>query len=144
MTDHYEWFRRTVGQWTSERRYIFNLKTKKPTNLTTEFSIQPITEGDYDFQVIWTGQTNGAMCLKLSGNELHRDIGYFTSEPTTSLLELIDPDTLLMHTAYDGCRFREEIRLLECDNIRLRQTIGHDLETNKVILVGQYFEERVS
>jgi len=60
------------------------------------------------------------------------------------LLELIDPDTLLMHTTYDGCRFREEIRLLECDNIRLRQTIGHDLETNKVILVGQYFEERVS
>lgn len=144
MTTHHEWFRRTVGHWTSERRYIFNLETKKPTNLTTKFTIDALLDGEYDFQVVWTGQTSGTMKLKLSGNELHRDVGYFTSDPTVSFLSLLDKDTLVMHTSYDGMRFREEIRLLDDDRVRLRQTIGHNIETGEVALVGQYYEERIS
>lgn len=144
MTEYsyHDWFRRTTGQWTSERRYLFNMKTKDPVNLTTKFSIGALTEGDWDFQVIWTGQTEGVMNLKLLGNELHRDIGYFTSEPTISRLELIDRDTLVMSTSYDGKHFREEIRMLNEDSIRLRQTVGYDDLTGEPVIVGQYFEER--
>ena len=140
----HEWFRRTVGNWTSERRYIFNMETKKPTNLTTSFTIAPQTQGEFDYQVIWTGQTSGTMNLKLLGDELHRDIGYFTEEPTVSRLTMLDPDTLVMSTSYDGCTFREEIRLLKNDTVRLRQTIGYNDRTGDVTIVGQYYEELVS
>ena len=142
MTSAHEWFRRTTGKWTSQRRYLFNMKTKKPTNLTTDFSIGACTDGDWDYTVIWTGQTNGTMKLKLIGNELHRDVGYFSEEPTTSLIQLIDADTIVLSTQYSGMKFREEIRLLNNDKLRLRQTVGYDDRTGEVRLVGQYYEER--
>lgn len=110
--------------------------------MTTNFSIGALTEGEWDFQVIWTGQTEGVMNLKVLGNELHRDIGYFTTSPTISKLELVDQDTLVMRTSYDGKNFREEIRLLDGDSLRLRQTVGYDDLTGKPVIVGQYFEER--
>ena len=144
MTTSHEWFRRTTGRWTSSRRYLYNLKTKKPTNLTTEFTIRACLQGDWDFSVEWTGQTEGTMNLKLTSNELHRDIGYFTSDPTVSAISLIDPDTIVLSTSYSGMNFREEIRLLNDDKLRLRQTVGYDDKTNEVRIVGQYFEERVS
>ena len=139
----HDWFSRTTGKWTSERRYIFNMKTKKPTSLTTEFTIAPHTSGEFDYQVVWTGKTNGEMNLKLLGDQLHRDIGYFTDEPTVSKLEMVDADTLVMHTSYGGCTFREEIRFLFDDKVRLRQTIGTNDRTGEVNIVGQYYEERV-
>lgn len=142
MTSAHEWFRRTTGKWTSQRRYLFNMKTKKPTNLTTDFSIGACTDGDWDYTVVWTGQTNGTMNLKLLGNELHRDVGYFSEEPTTSLVRLIDADTIVLSTQYSGMKFREEIRLLNNDKLRLRQTVGYDDRTGEVRLVGQYYEER--
>lgn len=141
--DIHHWFRRTVGQWTSERRYLYNLKTKKPSCLTTEFTIAPQSEGEYDYSVVWTGQTNGTMNLKLIGTELHRDIGYFSDEPTVSYLSMIDRDTLLMSTSYNDSTFREEIRLLHGDQLRLRQTVGYSDRTGQPIIVGQYYEERL-
>ena len=140
----HEWFRRTVGKWTSERRYIFNMRTKKPTSMTTSFIIAPQTEGEFDYQVIWTGQTSGTMNLKLVGDELHRDIGYFTEKPTVSRLSMVDRDTLVLSTSYDGSTFREEVRLLKGDTVRLRQTIGFNDRTGDVMIVGQYYEELVS
>ena len=142
MTDFHEWFRRTTGRWTSARRYIYNLKTKKPTNLTTEFTIGACTEGEWDFTVEWTGQTEGTMNLKLLGNELHRDIGYFTSDPTISILSGVDADTIVLSTSYSGMDFREEIRLLDNDRMRLRQTVGWNQKTGEVSIVGQYTEIR--
>lgn len=143
MTTSHEWFRRTTGRWTSSRRYLYNLKTKKPTNLTTEFTIRACLQGDWDFSVEWTGQTEGTMNLKLIGNELHRDIGYFTTDPTVSTISVIDTDAIVLSTSYSGMNFREEIRLLNDDKLRLRQTVGYDEKTNEVRIVGQYFEERV-
>ena len=83
------------------------------------------------------------MNLKLLGNELHRDIGYFTADPTVSIVSAIDSDTIVLSTSYSGMNFREEIRLLNNDNLRLRQTVGYDDRTGEVRIVGQYFEERV-
>lgn len=147
MTQHHEgicdWMRRSTGSWTSQRRYLFGLKRKEPINVVTEFSIAALTEGEHDFQVTWEGQTSGVMNLKLLGNELHRDIGYYTDEPTVSLLQMIDSDTLVMSTTYGGRTFREEIRFLDDDKLRLRQTVGWDAMTGECLIVGQYFEQRL-
>ena len=137
------WFDRTCGTWISERRYIFNMKTKKPTNLTTDFSILESNVEEWDYSVIWTGQTKGTMYLKVDGDQLHRNIGYFTDEPTSSLLHKVDYDTVAFYTKYDGMRFREEIRLLHSDNLRLRQTVGFKIETGELTLCGQYLETRI-
>jgi len=137
-----DWFNRTTGRWTSERRYIFNMKTKEPVNLTTEFNISAETDGNWHYSVEWTGATSGTMKLRLSGNELHRNIGYFTDEPTVSQLSMIDSDTLVMNTSYNLQSFREEIRMLYDDKVRLRQTIGRSDEDGTITLIGQYYEVR--
>ena len=67
--------------------------------------------------------------------------GYFTDKPTNSDLTLVDDDTLVMVTTYDGTTYREEIRMLFEDSVRLRQTVA--TSGDKITLVGQYFEERV-
>jgi len=143
MTDFKPWFDRCIGDWTSQRRYIFNMKTKKPTNLTTDFSILESNVEEWDYSVIWTGQTKGTMYLKIEDDQLHRNIGYFTDEPTSSLLYKVDYDTVAFYTKYDGMRFREEIRLLHSDNLRLRQTVGFKIETGELTLCGQYLETRI-
>ena len=143
MTGFNEWFDRCVGDWTSQRRYIFNMKTKKPTNLTTDFSILESDKTDWDYSVVWTGQTKGTMYLKLEGEYLHRDVGYFTDEPTSSLLHRVDHDTIAFYIKYDGMRFREEIRFCHNDNLRLRQTVGFKIETGELTLCGQYLETRI-
>jgi len=144
MSDFKQWFHRCIGDWTSQRRYIYNMKTKKPINLTTDFTILECNIDEWDYTVMWKGQTKGTMHLKLEDGQLHRSVGYFTEEPTSSLLHKVDQDTIALYTKYDGMRFREEIRLLNSDNLRLRQTIGYNLKTGEPTLVGQYFEERIT
>ena len=137
-----QWFDRTCGTWSSERRYIFNMKTMKPTNLTTKFTIDPGERGN-QYVVNWQGQTSGTMELTLDGDQLHRSRDYFGEGAHTSRLERIDDDAIVLHTQYDGLKFREEIRLLAEDTLRLRQTIGYDEVTGAPRLVGQYYETRV-
>lgn len=137
-----QWFDRTCGTWSSERRYIFNMKTMKPTNLTTKFTIDPGERGN-QYVVNWQGQTSGIMELTLEGDLLHRSRDYFGEGAHTSRLERIDDDAIVLHTQYDGLKFREEIRLLAEDTLRLRQTIGYDEVTGAPRLVGQYYETRV-
>lgn len=135
-----QWFRRTCGEWTSERRYMFAPKLK-PVNMTTNFTI---SEGNHGkFIVDWTGQTAGQMVLTLDGDTLHRSRDYFGDGANSSKIELVDHDTVVLRTSYDGCRFREEVRMIEEDCFRLRQTVGYDLETGQLRLVGQYFETRI-
>ena len=69
-----QWFRRTCGEWTSERRYMFAPKLK-PVNMTTNFTISEGNNGK--FIVDWTGQTAGQMVLTLDGDTLHRSRDYF-------------------------------------------------------------------
>ena len=128
-----------TGNWVSYRRYL-TLPAKKNDTYATEFTIG--VDGD-KVSVNWDGDaSSGSMNLTLDGSTLHRDIGYFTDEPNDSKLEKLDDDTIVMYSAYDGMEFREEIRLLNDDKNRLRQTVGY--RRGKPFLVGQYWEERVS
>ena len=131
--------RRTCGSWTSERRYLFAPKFT-PVNLTTKFSITELT-GDV-FQVVWEGNTSGTMELTLDGSTLHRSRDYFGEGANSSKIELVDQDCIVLRTQYDGTRFREEVRMIEEDMFRLRQTVGYNVETGQLVLAGQYFETR--
>ena len=135
-----QWFRRTTGKWTSERRYLFAPKMK-PTNMTTEFTIG-LGERSNIFVVEWTGRTEGQMILTLEGDTLSRSRDYFGEGAHPSKISMLDDDAIVMRTEYDGLKFREEIRMLQADTIRLRQTVGVDAETGQTKIVGQYFEER--
>lgn len=135
-----QWLRRTCGSWTSERRYLFAPKFK-PVNMTTEFTIAEGNRGK--FTVEWQGQTEGTMVLTLEGDTLHRSRDYFGDGANSSKIEVIDKDCIVLRTEYDGTRFREEVRMIEEDCYRLRQTVGYNVETGQLVLAGQYFETRL-
>lgn len=132
--------RRTCGSWTSERRYLFAPRLT-PVNMTTKFSITELT-GDV-FQVVWEGNTSGTMELTLDGNTLHRSRDYFGEGANSSAIEVIDQDCIVLRTEYDNTRFREEVRMIEEDMFRLRQTVGYNVDTGQLVLAGQYFEARI-
>jgi len=135
-----QFLRRTVGTWTSERRYLFAPKFK-PTNMTTEFTIEELHHGI--FNVVWDGKTTGTMELRLDGDVLHRSRDYFGEGANSSRIQVIDQDCIVLRTEYDGLRFREEVRLIEEDMFRLRQTVGFNLKTGQLALAGQYVETRI-
>ena len=92
--------------------------------------------------ISWDGEASaGTMNMTIVDDMLKRDIGYFSEDPTDSRMEQIDDDTVVFHSEYGGMKFREEIRLLDDDSHRLRQTVGY--KKGKPFLVGQYFEEKV-
>jgi hypothetical protein len=137
MKNFSNWFSRCAGSWVSYRRYL-TLPKHSDDSYNTEFTIK--VDGN-NVNITWNGDaSSGDMNLTIDGDVLHRDIGYFTDEPNDSNLTLIDEDTVVLHSAYSGMTFREEIRLLDDDKYRLRQTVGY--KNGKPFLVGQYWEER--
>lgn len=134
------WLDRSVGgDWISDRRYLYYSGDAEPkaVNLTTHFTVEKVAP--YVYEVNWDGQTTGRMQLELAGDVLHRDIGYFTADPTDSHLEMVDEDTVVFRTAYGGVSYREEVRFIG-DNLRLRQTIGR--KDGELVIAGQYVERR--
>jgi len=132
---------RSCGRWISRRRYLFGRK-RTSGEYTTEFEMEFL--GDEGYRITWVGKTSGEMELALKNNTLVRSRSYFneSDDSTYQTMYKIDPDTVVFYTAYDGTRYREEIRFLD-NNTRLRQTVGWDQETNEITLCGQYFEERI-
>lgn len=132
---------RGIGRWKSLRRYLFG-RNRTPGEYTTDFELERMEDDSY--RITWSGKTSGEMDLTLNGNRLERSRSYFNADDDQGYQEMywIDTDTVVFYTAYDGTRFREEIRFLDNDT-RLRQTVGRDQETGDITLVGQYFEERV-
>lgn len=132
------WFERSNGNWTSSRRYLYGAK-RNANNYDTKFSVN--TEGCL-VSISWDGDASaGDMNMTIEGDLLKRDVGYFTSDPTQSKMTMVDRDTVVFDTSYDGTTYREEIRLLFDDSVRLRQTVATN-EKGDITLVGQYFEER--
>ena len=139
MENFSNWFSRCQGNWVSYRRYL-TLPGKNDDTYATEFTIK--VDGD-KVNISWDGDaSSGDMNLTVDGDVLHRDIGYFTDEPNDSQLTRLDIDTVVLLSEYDGMTFREEIRLLDNDTHRLRQTVGY--RKGKPFLVGQYWEEKLA
>ena len=138
MQNFSNWFSRCTGDWVSHRRYL-TLPARKDDSYKTEFTVK--ADGN-NVTISWDGDaSSGTMNMTIEDDLLKRDIGYFSEDPTDSRMEQIDEDTVVFHSEYSGMKFREEIRLLDEDTHRLRQTVGY--KKGKPFLVGQYFEEKV-
>lgn len=133
------WLRRSCGKWRSERRYLFQPEGQ-PVCYTTLMEIYEGERGN-EFIIQWTGKTSGRMEVALDGNILVRSRDYFGDEAHDSDVEMVDDDTIVFTTTYDGVTFREEIRLLSSDSYRLRQTFGTKAD-GTFALAGQYIEFR--
>ena len=140
MNDFSSFMDRSVGSWTSYRRYLFG-STRVTGEYTTTFDIE--STGDQSYKITWSGKTDGEMDVVVDGDELKRSRTYFGPEDDSTYQKMfwIDADTVVFRTGYDGTNYREEIRFLD-ESTRLRQTVGRDIVTNDITLVGQYFEER--
>ena len=132
---------RSCGSWSSQRRYLFAPKFQ-PANMVTNFTMKQTSSNV--FQIDWSGQTTGQMVLTLDGLHLHRSRDYFGDGANTSIIEVIDEDCLTMRTEYGGSRYREEVRLIEGDKYRLRQTVGFNLKSGALTLSGQYLETKLT
>ena len=151
------WFDRCIGNYVSYRRYLyFSAKPfadPHPHGIRTEFITGK--KGDREYFVTWESQnedgspaTAGTMNFRITGSRLtgyylDRDRSYFNAdESNRTRLQMIDRDTMAFFSAYGGHHYREEIRFLSGDDIRLRQTVGFSDNNHKVRLCGQYFEQR--
>jgi hypothetical protein len=134
------WLRRSCGKWRSERRYLFQ-PDGKPVNYTTLMDIREGERGN-QFIINWEGKTSGKMEVTLDGNVLVRSRDYFGDDAHDSDVEMVDDDTIVFTTTYDGVTYREEIRLISNDQYRLRQTFGTKAD-GSFALAGQYTEFRM-
>jgi hypothetical protein len=141
--------KRSVGEWTSNRRYFYP-KSNKVTNLRSDLKVDFVSETDSEFQVnlFWKTyneselESEGEMITIGTENQLRRNVGYFSDEETICDVLMLDGDCAVFNTSYGGMRFREEIRLLEQDTIRIRTTLGFKDGENQPFLCGQYLEMR--
>ena len=136
------WFARCEGKWVSHRRYLMGPK-KNIDNLVTEFTIE--ARGENEWAVLWASDRNeGEMGIVLDGDTVKRSRNYFEGEEgTITKLEKVDDDTVVFLSSYGGMDYREEIRFLNGNKFRLRQTVGYKEGTDKVIVICQYWEELV-
>jgi len=134
MNDFSSFMDRSVGSWTSYRRYLFG-STRVTGEYTTTFDIE--STGDQSYKITWSGKTDGEMDVVVDGDELKRSRTYFGPEDDSTYQKMfwIDADTVVFRTGYDGTNYREEIRFLD-ESTRLRQTVGRDIVTNDITLVG--------
>ena len=153
QSDFKDWFDRTVGEWRSERRYLYYGPNGPTAQMITTYFDTTNPEPDL-YVVKWESYPHdkegnrkgnamtGSMALRLEGAKLKRDRGYFTADETHQYLERVDADTVVFTTAYGGHRYREEIRMLG-DDLRLRQTVAHREDDDSLYLAGQYVETRI-
>jgi hypothetical protein len=150
MSKFKNFMKRSSGEWISHRRYFYT-KNNKITNLTSDLKVDFVSENDDDtFQVNlnWTTyneneiESEGEMITIGNQNTLRRNVGYFSDQETLCQVTMIDGDCAVFNTSYNGMRFREEIRLLEQDTIRIRTTLGFKDTETVPFLCGQYLEMR--
>jgi hypothetical protein len=135
-----QWFDRSCGQWRSERTYLFK-PDGKFVIITTMIDVD---RGDHhnEYVIKWTGKTTGEMRVSVVENKLVRSRDYFGNEAHDSDLSMLDPDTVVLRTTYDGVTYCEEISLRSHDQYRLRRNFGTH-EDGSFALFGSYMEFRL-
>ena len=156
-------FERSVGQWTSQRRY-YTLESGETQEVVSNLSVEFLNADhpdilalakmhDLDSAIIcgvsssWESnysspsrkQATGSTVFGIKGNILYRDRGFATPKPVVASYEFRDRNTMQLHTEYSGSAFDEELKLVG-DNYRTRQTIIS--RAGQEIMIGQYLETR--
>ncbi len=161
-----EFFRRSEGQWRSERRY-FTLKNDHIEEVESFITVRFLEQGHPDLVELaqmhgldnetalvcgaytaWESNYRGKNRKQQTGSTvfgahngiLYRDRGFATQNPVFAKFALPEAHTLRLRTEYDGSVFEEEIKLVG-SNYRTRQTIIS--RAGEEQMIGQYLEKRV-
>ncbi len=161
-----EFFRRSEGQWRSERRY-FTLKNDHIEEVESFITVRFLEQGHPDLIELaqmhgweddttlvcgaytsWESNYRGKNRKQQTGSTvfgahdgiLYRDRGFATQDPVFAKFSLPEPHILRLRTEYDGSVFEEEMKLIG-SNYRTRQTIIS--RAGEEQMIGQYLEKRV-
>jgi hypothetical protein len=161
-----EFFRKSAGQWYSERRY-YTLPEGETKEMESLITIRFLEKGCVELQklaqmhnlpesvtlicgaeVHWKStdilkgrqESQGSTLFGALGNILYRDRGFATSKPITAEYYFPNPKTLCLRTEYKGSVFEEELKLIG-NKYRTRQTIIS--RAGEQIMIGQYLEKRI-
>jgi CpeS-like protein len=163
-----EFFRKSEGEWRSERRY-YTLKEGDVQEVESLLTIHFLEKGSADLvelarmhelsdvtalvcgvQTSWEStyrgpsqkQLTGSTVFGVLGGTLYRDRGFATTKPVTAQFSFPDPKTMHLKTEYGGSTFSEEIKLIGLNaDFRTRQTIIS--RAGEEQMIGQYFEKRI-
>ncbi len=163
-----EYFKRSHGQWKSQRRYYMLNQETEPQEVESLLNIRFLESNSPELVeltklheledsnyltcgsiVTWESNytkqdrkaSTGSTIFGISGNKLYRDRGFATSKPIIAICSFNNPDTLCLRTEYNGSVFEEEVKLIG-QNYRTRQTIIS--RAGQEITIGQYLEKRIS
>lgn len=161
-----EFFRESVGQWRSERRY-YTLPEGKTKEIQSLITIRFLESGCDELQnlghihnlgdsvslicgaqVTWETtdvlraekESQGSTLFGVLGNTLYRNRGFATVKPVTAQYYFSNPKTLSLRTEYNGSVFEEELKLVG-SKYRTRQTIIS--RAGEELMIGQYLEKRI-
>ena len=160
-----KFFRSSVGNWLSERRY-YTLPDGATQEVVSEIAIEFLAPGCLELQELaqlhgldefaltcgskieWdskdsvTGKkaSKGNTLFGALGNILYRDRGFATPKPITAIYHFPHPDTMCLKTEYQNSVFEEEIKLVG-EKYRTRQTIIS--RAGEQVTIGQYLEKRI-
>lgn len=161
-----EFFRRSAGQWRSERRY-YTLPDGDTKEMVSLITIRFLTQGCDELrhlaqlhqlvdetamfcgaEVTWNSadsvsgrkQSQGSTLFGALGAVLCRDRGFATIQPVTAQFHFTNRETLCLRTEYEGSVFEEELKLIG-QQYRTRQTIIS--RAGEQQMIGQYLEKRI-
>lgn len=161
-----KFFRASVGQWRSERRY-YTLPNGEAKEMVSLIEIRFLEAGctelrelarlhglddeavmscgaavswDSENSVSGRTESKGSTLFGVLGSTLYRDRGFATTKPITASFYFNNPETLCLRTEYNGSVFEEELKLIG-DKYRTRQSIISRLGEQQMI--GQYLEKRI-
>lgn len=162
-----DFFRRSAGDWHSERRY-YTLLTGEIQEVVSFLTVRCLERGHPELirlaqlhgftdetvmscGVLTTWESNyagpgkkqltGSTVFGILGETLYRDRGFATSNPITARFYFSDENTLRLKTEYGGSVFEEEIKLVG-NQYRTRQTIIS--RAGEEQMIGQYLERRIN
>jgi hypothetical protein len=159
-------FGRSVGRWSSERRY-YTLPDGKTQEMVSDIGITFLDRGCDELRelaemhgltdatlmvcgakVTWDSQNSilgkpmskGVTLFGVADGVMYRDRGFATPKPVTATYGMTNPETMWLRTEYNGSVFEEEIRLVG-SRYRTRQTVIS--RAGEQQMIGQYLEKRV-
>ncbi len=161
-----EFFKQSVGKWSSERRY-YTLPDGKTKEISSIITIRFLEEGCHELQklsqmhdlnqsmmtcgaeVLWESanavtkvqESHGSTLFGAWGNILYRDRGFATSKPITAKYNFPSEKTLCLRTEYNGSVFEEELKFIG-EKYRTRQSVIS--RAGEQVMIGQYLEKRIS
>ena len=162
-----QFFKDSVGQWRSERRY-YTLKNGVIQEVVSDLKISYLEADAPELvaladahgvdsqremlggvQISWDSEyagpskktVQGSTVFGIGHDVLYRDRGFATPEPVTAQFGFPSSGTMLLRTEYNKSLFEEEVKFIS-DRYRTRQTVIS--RAGEEQMVGQYLERRVA